>query len=130
MTLASSSFFFPASSFFAGDLAAAAAPPASVPVVVPVLDSPVSASAGVVSDDLPARSRGAEGKLPFLSMASTRRWKRLKRASARMRVDSRSMVPESSFTFRWCQYWWGFPQKGRGGAYHISGPRQSASDAS
>jgi len=38
------------------------------------------------------------GKFSFLSMASTRRWKRLKRASARMRVDSRSIVPESSFT--------------------------------
>lgn len=103
MTLVSSSFFFPASFFFAGDLAAAALP-ASVPVVVPVLDSPASGSE--VSDDLPARSRGAEGKLPFLSMASTRRWKRLKRASARMRVDSRSMVPESSFTVSGCQRWW------------------------
>ena len=38
------------------------------------------------------------GKLDFLSMASTVRWNRRKRASARMRVDSRSMVVESSLT--------------------------------
>lgn len=43
--------------------------------------------------------RGA-GKLVFLSMASTRRVKRRKRASARMSVDSRSIVPESSLTAR------------------------------
>ena len=38
------------------------------------------------------------GKLDFLSMASTVRWKRRKRASARTRVDSRSIVVESSLT--------------------------------
>ena len=43
------------------------------------------------------RSLGA-GKLDFLSMASTVRWKRRNRASARMRVDSRSIVEESSLT--------------------------------
>ena len=43
------------------------------------------------------RSLGA-GKLDFLSIASTVRWKRRKRASARMRVDSRSIVVESSLT--------------------------------
>lgn len=41
--------------------------------------------------------RGA-GKLPFLSMASTRRLYRRKRASARTRVESRSILVESSFT--------------------------------
>ena len=38
------------------------------------------------------------GKLDFLSMASTVRWKRRKRASARMRVDSRSIELDSSLT--------------------------------
>ena len=41
--------------------------------------------------------RGA-GKFCFLSMASTRRLKRRKSASARMSVDSRSIVLESSLT--------------------------------
>lgn len=41
--------------------------------------------------------RGA-GKLDFLSMASMRRWNLRKSASARMRVDSRSILPESSLT--------------------------------
>ena len=41
--------------------------------------------------------RGA-GKFCFLSTASTRRWNFLKRDSARMRVDSRSIVLESSLT--------------------------------
>lgn len=41
--------------------------------------------------------RGA-GKLDFLSMASMRRWNLRKRASARIRVDSRSILPESSLT--------------------------------
>jgi len=50
-------------------------------------------------EENPIRNLGA-GKFSFLSMASTRRWKRLNRASARMRVDSRSMVPESSLTAR------------------------------
>lgn len=38
------------------------------------------------------------GKLDFLSMASTVRWKRRKRASARTSVESRSIVLESSLT--------------------------------
>lgn len=41
--------------------------------------------------------RGA-GKLGFLSMASMRRVNLRKSASARIRVDSRSIVPESSLT--------------------------------
>lgn len=41
--------------------------------------------------------RGA-GKLFFLSIASMSRWNFLKSASARMSVDSRSMLPESSLT--------------------------------
>lgn len=44
------------------------------------------------------RRMGA-GKEAFLSIASTVRWKRRKRASARMRVDSRSIVVDSSFTY-------------------------------
>lgn len=43
------------------------------------------------------RSLGA-GKLDFLSIASTVRWKRRKSASARMSVDSKSMVVDSSLT--------------------------------
>lgn len=42
------------------------------------------------------------GKLDFLSIASTVLWKRRKSASARTRVDSRSIVVESSFTSQWC----------------------------
>jgi len=57
----------------------------------------VPAAAGAVL----GRSRGP-GKLPFLSMVSTSRWKRRNSASARMRVDSRSMVPESSLTASGC----------------------------
>jgi hypothetical protein len=49
------------------------------------------------------RNFGA-GKLDFLSIASTVRWKRRKRASARMRVDSKSIVVESSFTVSQHQY--------------------------
>ena len=41
---------------------------------------------------------GAEGKFPFLSIVSTVRWKRRKSDSARIKVDSRSMVPDSSLT--------------------------------
>jgi hypothetical protein len=37
--------------------------------------------------------------LPFLSTVSTVLWNLRKRDSARTSVDSRSMVPESSFTF-------------------------------
>ncbi len=48
--------------------------------------------------DGPFLARAGAGKLCFLSMASTRRWKRRNSASARMRVDSRSIVFESSFT--------------------------------
>ncbi len=47
--------------------------------------------------DLRWRMEGA-GKLRFLSMASTVRWKRRKRAWARRRVEGRSMVFESSLT--------------------------------
>lgn len=43
------------------------------------------------------RIEGA-GKLRFLSMASTVRWKRRKRAWARRRVEGRSIVLESSLT--------------------------------
>lgn len=45
--------------------------------------------------------RGA-GKLGFLSMASMSRWNLRKRASARMSVDSRSILPESSLTVGTC----------------------------
>jgi hypothetical protein len=38
------------------------------------------------------------GKLFLLSIASTVRWKRRKRASARTRVEGRSIVDESSLT--------------------------------
>jgi hypothetical protein len=72
--------------------AAAGAFPASLP-------GEAGGSAELGSDDDPWVSRGlGAGKFPFLSTASTRRWKRLKRASARMRVESRSMVHESSLT--------------------------------
>jgi hypothetical protein len=43
------------------------------------------------------RNFGA-GKLDFLSIASTVLWKRRNRASARIRVDSRSIVVDSSLT--------------------------------
>lgn len=66
----------------------------------------------VVSDDGEGRSFEAEGegragfrcrtlgagKLFFLSMASTVRWKRRKRAWARRRVEGRSMVFDNSLT--------------------------------
>lgn len=48
---------------------------------------------------------GADGKLLFLSTVSTVLWKRLKSDSARTRVDSRSMVPESSLTISEHQRW-------------------------
>lgn len=69
----------------------------------------LSGVAGIVSDcELPILAlrttvdvgrflNAGAGKLLFLSMASTVRWKRRKSASARMRVDSRSIVVESSF---------------------------------
>lgn len=57
----------------------------------------VEGDVGVVEVPMRWRSLGV-GKLDFLSMASTVRWKRRKRASARMRVDSRSIVVESSLT--------------------------------
>lgn len=41
--------------------------------------------------------RGA-GKFFFLSTASTTRWNLMKRASALMRVESRSMLPDNSLT--------------------------------
>lgn len=49
--------------------------------------------------DAPMRFRIAGlGKLAFLSTASTVRWKRRKRDSALISVDSRSMALESSLT--------------------------------
>lgn len=78
---------------------------ASTPEVLAVL-SPGEA-AGEVGSDWPLpneafliglwRNFGA-GKFAFLSIASTLRWKRRKSASARISVDSRSIVLESSLT--------------------------------
>lgn len=72
--------------------------------------------------------RGA-GKLGFLSMASMSRWNLRKRASARMSVDSRSIVPESSLTVDCVRIHTLFEKwniQGDGKTYHISGPHQSA----
>lgn len=56
---------------------------------------------GLVAEALwPGLSVLGAGKLCFLSTASTNRWKRRKRTSARIKVDSRSIVPDSSFTFK------------------------------
>jgi hypothetical protein len=68
--------------------------------------------------------RGA-GKLPFLSTASTSRWKRLNRTSARMRVELRSMVHESSLTNRRQLAWMKLKCQG-GRTYCTSAPHQSA----
>ena len=60
----------------------------------------VSPEAGRGGEEMDFRCLGfgAEGKLSFLSIVSTVRWKRRKSASARMRVEGRSMVLESSLT--------------------------------
>lgn len=76
--------------------------------------------------------RGA-GKLGFLSMASIRRLNLRKSASARMRVDSRSIVPESSLTAK--QLVCAAPKKRRNlepeeATYRISTPRQSVASVS
>jgi hypothetical protein len=68
-----------------------------------VLASLVSGVFGgeILTDEEPCVTRCLSfgtGKLDFLSMASTCRWKRRKRDSARTRVDSRSIVLDSSFT--------------------------------
>lgn len=73
-------------------LAAAASEPDALPSA-PSADGP-----DVM--DLRCLAAGAAGKLCFLSMASTVRWKRRKRDSARMRVEGRSMVLDSSLTER------------------------------
>lgn len=70
---------------FAGDLAGDAA------------DGPEGPATVDDVDDFFSWTRGA-GKFCFLSTASTSLWNRLNRVSARMRVDSRSMVLESSLT--------------------------------
>jgi hypothetical protein len=68
------------------------------------------------------------GKLDFLSIASTVRWKRRKRASARTRVDSRSIELDSSLTVVVVSSVFGLlerlPQ-----TYHISKLHQNALDA-
>jgi hypothetical protein len=58
---------------------------------------PAVGEVGVSGEDGPSVLLGA-GKFSFLSTASTRRWKRRKRASARTSVDSRSIEPDSSLT--------------------------------
>lgn len=63
--------------------------------VLPPAEGDVGASAD--ENDEPRVRRGP-GKFSFLSTASTRRWKRRKSASARMRVDSRSILPDNSLT--------------------------------
>lgn len=65
------------------------------------LDLPFGAGFGaalVAAALWPGLSVLGAGKLCFLSTASTNRWYRRKRTSARIKVDSRSIVPDSSFT--------------------------------
>ena len=91
ITLASSSFSLPAASRGDREEGEVAVVLAAVPPSFETLFE------DDVGEERPGRNLGA-GKFCFLSMASTRRWKRLNRASARIRVDSRSIVPESSLT--------------------------------
>lgn len=69
----------------------------------PVLGSSPALTVPLVEDDvavLDERVVLGAGKFFFLSIASTSRWKRRNRASARIRVDSRSIVHESSLTVK------------------------------
>lgn len=63
----------------------------------------VSDAEAVEVDDLMRGRTLGVGKFDFLSIASTVLRKRMKSASARMRVDGRSMVFESSLTIS-CQH--------------------------
>ena len=75
----------------------------------------MSLSEGVGPAGFRCRTLGV-GKLFFLSMASTVRWKRRKRAWARRRVEGRSMVLESSLTRR-SEYYCRKFLSGTGGFY-------------
>lgn len=96
---------FLAASLCAGVPGEAVLPPREGGGAGPLDELPPAVVVGVVgaSDADPGSRRRGAGKFSFLSAASTRRWKRRKRASARTSVESRSIEPESSLTVgAWC----------------------------
>lgn len=120
-------------------------PRTALPLLLPAASAPVAEVTERLfwsSDTSPPPAAGLSvalrcrtvgvGKLCFLSMASTVRWKRRKRACARRSVEGRSILLESSLTVA-------FTESVKGGervrevknsTYHISASHQSASDAS